>query len=100
VSLAGEATWNYFVAPFIFTRPNFTVDEREPWREDGQVWRRLVVTYPDSIVAHPRQQTYCFDEHGLIRGLDYTVYQHRPKATHFQRLKTDPPLGCHRHEAW
>jgi hypothetical protein len=24
---AGEAAWNYFVAPFIFTRPDFTVDE-------------------------------------------------------------------------
>jgi hypothetical protein len=70
---AGEATWNYFVAPFIFTRPDFTVDETEPWREDGEVWRRLVITYPDSIVAHARQQTYCFDERGRIRRLDYTV---------------------------
>jgi hypothetical protein len=37
------------------------------------VWRRLVITYPDSIVADARQQTYCFDQHGLIRRLDYTV---------------------------
>jgi hypothetical protein len=70
---AAEANWTYFVAPFIFTRPDFSVDETEPWREDGEVWRRLVITYPDSIVAHTRQQTYCFDQHGLIRRLDYTV---------------------------
>ena len=37
------------------------------------MWRRLVITYPDAIVAQTRQQTYCFDEHGRIRRLDYTV---------------------------
>jgi hypothetical protein len=37
------------------------------------VWRRLVITYPDSMAAHTRQQTYCFDERGLISRLDYTV---------------------------
>jgi hypothetical protein len=70
---AGEAYWNHFVAPFIFTCPDFSVAETEPWSEDGEVWRRLVITYPDSIVAHTRQQAYCFDQHGLIRRLDYTV---------------------------
>ena len=70
---AGEANWNYLVAPFVFTRPDFTVDETKPWREDGEVWRRLVITYPDAVAAHTRQLTYCFDQHGLIRRLDYTV---------------------------
>ena len=73
VYFAGEANWNYFVAPFIFTRPDFTVEEAESWREDGEMWRRLVITYPDAIVSHTRQQTCCFDDHGLIRRLDYTV---------------------------
>jgi hypothetical protein len=49
------------------------VEEIEPWHEDGQVWRRLLVTYPSAIVAHTRQQTYCFDEGGLLRRLDYSV---------------------------
>jgi hypothetical protein len=70
---AGEANWNYFAAPFIFARPDFAAEETAPWHEDGQVWRRLLVTYPDTIVAHARQQTYYFDDDGLLRRLDYTV---------------------------
>jgi hypothetical protein len=37
------------------------------------VRRRLLVTYPDVIVAHTRQQTYYFDDAGLLRRLDYAV---------------------------
>ncbi len=70
---AGEANWNYFVAPFIFARSDFVTEEIEPWHEDGQTWRSLLVTYPDTIVAHHRQQTYYFDDAGLLRRLDYSV---------------------------
>lgn len=70
---AGEANWNYFVAPFIFARSDFACEEIEPWHEDGQTWRSLLVTYPDTIVAHHRQQTYHFDDAGLLRRLDYSV---------------------------
>ncbi|HEY4277969.1 MAG TPA: hypothetical protein VGM91_07110 [Conexibacter sp.] len=70
---AGEASWNYFVAPFVFTRPDFRTEELEPWAEGGEVWRRLLVSYPDTIVAHHRQQTYYFDEPGLLRRIDYAV---------------------------
>lgn len=70
---AGEANWNYFVAPFIFTRSDFITAEIEPWHEDGQQWRRLLVTYPEGVVAHCRQQTYYFDDAGLLRRLDYSV---------------------------
>ena len=70
---ASEVTWNYFVAPFVLARPDFTVKEVEPWREDGEAWRSLLVTYPDDLVAHTRPQTYYFDERGLLRRLDYSV---------------------------
>ena len=70
---AGEANWNYFVAPFILARSDFTAEETGPWHEDGQVWRRLLVTYPDTIVAHTKRQTYYFDDAGLLRRLDYSV---------------------------
>ncbi len=70
---AGEANWNYFVAPFIFNRPDFITEEIEPWHEDGEVWRSLLVTYPQTVVAHTRQQTYYFDDAGLLRRLDYSV---------------------------
>jgi hypothetical protein len=73
VYFASEANWNYFVAPFIFTRSDFITFEIQPWHEDGQVWRSLRVTYPHDIVAHCRQQTYYFDETGLLRRLDYAV---------------------------
>src|SRR5580704_9537575 len=31
---AGEANWNYFVAPFVFERSDFVTEEIEPWHED------------------------------------------------------------------
>jgi hypothetical protein len=63
---AGEATWNHFVAPFLLARADFLVEETEPWHEDGQTWRRLLVTYPDTVVPHCRQQTYSFDDAGIV----------------------------------
>jgi hypothetical protein len=70
---AGEANWNYFVAPFIFARGDFVTEETEPWHEDGRTLRTLLITYPDTIVAHHRQQTCYFDDAGLLRRLDYSV---------------------------
>jgi hypothetical protein len=70
---AGEANWNYFTALFILARSDFTAEETGPWHEDGQAWRRLLVTYPGTIVAHTRQQTYYFDDTRLLRRLDHAV---------------------------
>jgi hypothetical protein len=70
---ASEGNWNYFVAPFLFARGDFVTEETWPWLEDGQVWRTLLVTYPDTVVAHSRQQTHYFDDAGLLRRLDYAV---------------------------
>ena len=70
---ACEGLWNYFVAPFLFARDDFVTAETEAWHEDGQSWRGLLVTYPDTIAAHTRQQTYYFDDAGLLRRLDYSV---------------------------
>ena len=79
---ASEGNWNYFAAPFILARSDFVTEETGPWHEDGQTWRGLLVTYPDTVVAHTRQQTYYFDGSGLLRRLDYRV-QHpgrRPRG--------------------
>jgi hypothetical protein len=70
---ASEANWNYVTAPFLFARPDFVTEETWPWREDRQTWRTLLVTYPDTVVAHSRQQTCYIDETGLLRRLDYSV---------------------------
>jgi hypothetical protein len=61
------------VAPFLFARDDFVTEEIEPRREDGQSWRALQVTYPDTVAALTRQQTYYFDDAGLLRRLDYRV---------------------------
>lgn len=53
--------------------PRHRTKETGPWHEDGQVWHRLLATYPDTIVAHTRQQTYYFDDAGLLRRLDHSV---------------------------
>ena len=53
--------------------PTSSAEEIEAGHEDGQVWRSLLVTYPETIVAHCRQQTHYFDDAGLVRRLDYTV---------------------------
>jgi len=90
---AGEANWNYFVAPFIFARADFTAQETGPWHEDGQTWRTLLVTYPDTIVAHHRQQTYYFDGAGLLRRLaqdDADLVLHR--AAVLSRAQPQQPL--------
>jgi hypothetical protein len=70
---ASEANWNYLVTPFLFARPDFVTEEIDPWRENGEVWRRLVVTYPGAVVSHSRQQTFHFDHEGVMRRIDYAV---------------------------
>jgi len=64
------AGWSWFTAPFAFAREDFAAEETWPWREDGEVWRALLVTYPDPVAAQHRQQTCYFDRAGLLRRLD------------------------------
>ena len=68
---AGYAMWNYLTEPFVFTGPGFEFEELEPWRESGETWRRLQVTFPERITTHGRVQTYYIDGKGLIRRHDY-----------------------------
>ncbi len=37
------------------------------------MWRRLLVAYPDTIVAHTRRQTYHFDDARLLPCPGYSV---------------------------
>lgn len=70
---ASEGNWNYFVAPFIFTRDDVRTEETGQWDEEGQTWRRLQVTYPADFVAHCPIQTYYFDDEAMLRRIDYSV---------------------------
>lgn len=68
-----EALWTYLALPFLYTYPGFVTEEIEPWHEDGEVWRRLKVTFPEHIVSHTRTQITHFGPDGLMHRHDYTV---------------------------
>jgi hypothetical protein len=44
-----------------------------PWQENGEVWRPLKTTYPDSIASHTREQVAYYGRDGLLRRHAYTV---------------------------
>jgi hypothetical protein len=67
------ATWNYLTEPFLFTYPGVQAYEIDPWQEEGQTWRRLHVTFPDTIVTHSQEQTFYYDADGMQRRMDYIV---------------------------
>lgn len=68
------ATWTYLAEPYLFTLPGVQTREIEPWEEDGETWRRLEVTFPNSIASHNRVQTYYFDSvTGRQRRMNYDV---------------------------
>jgi hypothetical protein len=73
VYFAGYAMWTYFNAPFNFTDPGFSVQELEPWNEEGEDFRRLQVTYPEGIATHGPVHVFYIDQSGLIRRHDYDV---------------------------
>lgn len=67
----GYACWNYFTAPYVFAYPGVVSEELAPWREAGQTWRRLGVTFPRSLPNHNPDQVFYFDHAGLQRRMDY-----------------------------
>jgi hypothetical protein len=70
---AGYAWWNYLSAPMLLTREGVTVAEGDTWREAGEQWRRLEVTFPSDIHTHSERQTFYVDTAGLIRRHDYVA---------------------------
>jgi hypothetical protein len=70
---ASEALWTYLTSPFLYTYPGFITREIEPWHEDGEIWRRLEVTFPDNVASHTKTQITHFGPDGLMRRHDYTV---------------------------
>jgi hypothetical protein len=73
VHLAAQAVWNQLTAPFLLARADFVTREIGPWREDGQEWRRLAVTYPRSISVQTRRQTWYFDNSGFLCRIDHRI---------------------------
>jgi hypothetical protein len=73
IYFVGEALWTYLNVPFLYTQNGFVTEEIAPIEVDGEVWRRLQVTFPDQIKSHTRTQVSCFGPDGLLRRHDYTV---------------------------
>ena len=69
---AGAALWSYLTAPFVFTYPGVRAWEIEPWDEEGARWRRLAVTFPDSIATHNANQIFYYDKDFMQRRMDYS----------------------------
>ena len=69
----GEALWTYLNTPFLYTLEGFATEEIASIQVDGEIWRRLKVTFPDHIKSHTREQISCFGPDGLLRRHDYTV---------------------------
>ena len=69
----GEALWTYLNTPFLYTHDGFTTDEIPSIQVEDETWRRLKVTFPDSVKSHTKQQISCFGPDGLLRRHDYTV---------------------------
>jgi hypothetical protein len=70
---SGEALWTYLNTPFLYTHDGFSTEEIPSIEIQGERWRRLKVTFPDSVKSHTRQQISCFGPDGLLRRHDYTV---------------------------
>ncbi|KAA1248312.1 hypothetical protein F0Q45_21265 [Mycobacterium simiae] len=73
VYFAGYAMWNYLTTPYLLSRQGVTVDEGETWQEGGERWRRLHASFPPHIVTHSPQQTFYFNDSGLLRRHDYVA---------------------------
>ncbi len=73
IYFTGYAMWTYMTTPFLFKLPGFKAEEVEPWDEDGEIWRRLNVTFQANVPSHSAEQTFYFDKNGLLRRQDYSV---------------------------
>ena len=84
VYFGGYANYNYLTTPLLLTRDGVEVSEAGRWEEDGEVWQRLEVTFPEDFDTHSRRQTFYYDALRLLRRHDYIpdVIVRRP-AVHY-----------------
>lgn len=64
-----------------------------PWQQEGETWRRLIVSFPPDIDTHSPRQTFYVDASGLLRRHDY-VGGRWPLGTGSSLLRR--PRGCRR----
>jgi hypothetical protein len=73
VYFSSYAMWTYLSTPFLFATPGFACEEIAPWDEDGEVWRRLRVRFPDHVASHSKEQVFYFSPSGILTRHDYAA---------------------------
>ncbi|HLG81902.1 MAG TPA: hypothetical protein VKY22_12865 [Bradyrhizobium sp.] len=73
VFFCGVAIWTYLTTPFLLARPDVSVQELVPWRENDEIWRRLRVQFPPGLVTLAAEQTLYFDQQALQRRSDHDL---------------------------
>jgi len=68
---AGYANWNYFTAPFLLTQFGVDIQEIGPHEENGESWQRLQVKFPSIIPTPSAEQTFPYNDKGLLQRHDY-----------------------------
>ena len=70
----GYLVRNYSLTPFLFLQSGFEIEELAPIQLDNLGWvRGLKVRFPESIPTHCREQSFYFNESGLLVRLEYTA---------------------------
>lgn len=70
---AGIAMWTYLNLPFLLARYGVRTEQLADWQENGEIWQRLRVTFPQDIATHSTAQTLYVDGSGLLKRHDYDV---------------------------
>lgn len=70
---SGYAMWSYLTTPFLLAWPDFEIQDAPSWIEDGEEWKGIKVTFPETLAYHSKEQIYYFDGSGLLRRHDYDV---------------------------
>src|SRR5499426_4315361 len=69
----GEALWTYLTTPFLLAMDGVRVEETEPWREGGEIWRVVRAYFPGWVDTHSQIQDFFFGEDLMLRRHDYQV---------------------------
>jgi hypothetical protein len=75
---SGYALWNYFMAPYYFSSPEYPRIKANELSEtythsSGAKWRVLDVEFPDGFDTHCKHQKFYYDDKGHLRRHDYHV---------------------------
>jgi hypothetical protein len=65
----GEALWTYLNTPFLYTHEGFATEEISPIQAEGETWRRLKVTFPDTVKSHTHEQISYASDYRDVDGI-------------------------------